>query len=87
MGLEPSRYQDPRTWKMTPAMLRARRPFFARNMAALVLLLGTTSAIYTYTYGFLHRDNDFVDVPIPPVDEGELEQLKQEYAAHLESKK
>ncbi|CCD23514.1 Coa3p NDAI_0B04800 [Naumovozyma dairenensis CBS 421] len=79
MVLEPSRYQDPRTWKMTPAMLRARKPFFKGNMIGLGILGALSVGIYFYTYSFLHKDNDFIDVPIPPIDEKELEQLKREF--------
>ncbi|CCE91767.1 Coa3p TDEL_0D01830 [Torulaspora delbrueckii] len=79
MVLDPSRYQDTRTWKMTPAMIRARQPFFRRNMIGLGLLLGVTGGVYFYTYNFLHRDNDFADVPVPPISEEELAQLKKEY--------
>lgn len=79
MVLDPSNYQDRRTWKMTPAMIRARKPFFRGNMIGLALLVGVTGGVYAYTYNFLHRDNDFADVPIPPIDEKELEQLKKEY--------
>lgn len=77
--LEPSPYQDPRTWKMTPAMIRARAPFFKKNMMGLLLLVGVTGTIYTYTYRMLNKDTSFADVPIPPIDEKELEQLKKEY--------
>ena len=77
--LEPSRYQDPRTYKMTPAMIRARKPFFVRNMIGLTFFVGLTGGIYYYTYNFLHKDNDFEDVPIPPIDEEELKQLQKEY--------
>ncbi|AET40665.1 Coa3p Ecym_6285 [Eremothecium cymbalariae DBVPG len=80
MVFEPSPYQDRRTWKMTPAMLRARRPYFKQNMLGLCLLLGLSGGIYTYTYKILHKDDDFADVPIPPVDEKELKELKREYA-------
>ncbi|SCV03755.1 LAMI_0H10704g1_1 [Lachancea mirantina] len=79
MVFEPSPYQDRRTWKMTPAMLRARRPFLKKNVAGLLVLLGVTGGIYAYTYRFLQKDNDFVDVPIPPIDEKELAQLRREY--------
>lgn len=79
MVFEPSRYQDRRTWKMTPAMIRARQPFFKKNLAGLLVLVGITGGIYAYTYRFLNRDNDFADVPIPPIDEKELEKLKKEY--------
>ncbi|CAG97867.1 Coa3p [Kluyveromyces lactis] len=77
--LEPSPYQDHKTWKMTPAMIRARQPFFKKNLMGLVILLGVTGTIYTYTYKMLNKDSDFADVPIPPIDEKELEQLKKEY--------
>ncbi|CAL9736281.1 cytochrome c oxidase assembly factor 3, mitochondrial [Monosporozyma servazzii] len=77
--LEPSRYQDQRTWKMTPAMIRARQPFFARNMIGLAFFVGLTGGIYYYTYSFLHKDNDFADVPIPPIEEEDLKQLQKEY--------
>lgn len=64
---------------MTPAMIRARQPFFRRNMIGLGILLGVTGGVYAYTYNFLHKDNDFADVPIPPISEEELAQLKKEY--------
>ncbi|AGO12198.1 AaceriAEL163Cp [[Ashbya] aceris (nom. inval.)] len=80
--LEPSRYQDPRTWKMTPAMLRARQPYVKGNLFGLVTLLGVAGGIYAYTYRALHKDDDFADVPIPPVSEEELRQLRQEYELH-----
>ncbi|CCH61678.1 hypothetical protein TBLA_0F01350 [Henningerozyma blattae CBS 6284] len=76
---EPSPYQDRKTWKMTPAMIRAREPFFRRNIIGVSVLLGVSASIYFYTYRFLHKDNDFADVPIPPIDPKELETLKQEY--------
>ncbi|SMN19270.1 similar to Saccharomyces cerevisiae YJL062W-A COA3 Mitochondrial inner membrane protein that participates in regulation of COX1 translation [Maudiozyma saulgeensis] len=82
MPLEKSPYQDPRTFKMTPAMIRARQPFFVRNMIGLAALLGVSGGVYLYTYKFLHKDNDFSDVPIPPIDEKELAQLKKEYEEH-----
>lgn len=86
MPLEKSPYQDPTTFKMTPAMIRARKPFFIKNMFGLGLLLGTTAGIYMYTYKFLHKDNDFKDVPIPPIDEKELATLKKEYEARKQLK-
>ncbi|CAI1511437.1 hypothetical protein SEUBUCD646_0J01450 [Saccharomyces eubayanus] len=81
MVLNPSKYQDTRTWKMTPAMIRARKPFFKGNLLGLTVLLGITGSVYYYTYSFLHKDNDFADVPIPPIDAKELEALKKEYEA------
>lgn len=79
MLFEPSRYQDHRTWKMTPAMIRARQPFFTKNLIGLVTLLGVTGGIYGYTYSFLHKDDDFGDIPIPPITKEELDLLKKEY--------
>ncbi|CAI4886636.1 CLL_collapsed_G0029350.mRNA.1.CDS.1 [Saccharomyces cerevisiae] len=54
MVLNPSKYQDTRTWKMTPAMIRARKPFFKGNMLGLTLLLGVTGSLVLY---------HFADVP------------------------
>ena len=67
---------------MTPAMIRARRPFFFKNFIGLGILLSITGGIYVYTHSFLNRDNDFSDVPIPPIDAKELEKLKKEYEQH-----
>ncbi|CCE64629.1 hypothetical protein TPHA_0I01230 [Tetrapisispora phaffii CBS 4417] len=78
--LAPSNYTDKRTWKMTPAMIRARKPFFVRNMVGLSALLGASLGIYFYTYRVLHKDNDFADVPIPPIDKKELEALQKEFS-------
>lgn len=72
---------------MTPAMIRARAPFFKKNLAGLALLVGVTGGIYVYTYRFLNKDNDFADVPIPPIDEKELAQLKKEYEQHKKDRK
>ena len=79
MPLEPSPYLDPKTWKMTPAMIRARQPFFRNNMIGLALLLGVTGGVYYYTFDFLHKDNDFADVPIPPIGDKELAALQKEF--------
>lgn len=79
MTFSQSPYHDPITGKMTPAMIRARRPFFKGNMIGLSLLVGVTGGIYYYTYNFLHKDNDFNDVPIPPLSEEQIKQLKEEY--------
>ena len=53
MVLNPSKYQDTRTWKMTPAMIRARKPFFKGNMLGLTLLLGVTGSVYSVSYTHL----------------------------------
>ncbi|SSD58619.1 probable Cytochrome c oxidase assembly protein 3, mitochondrial [Saccharomycodes ludwigii] len=83
MGIfKQSPYQDPRTFKMTPAMIRARQPYFVKNMIGLGVLVGVTAGIYAYTYRILHKDDDFSDIPIPPIDEKELEKLKKEYEDH-----
>jgi cytochrome c oxidase assembly factor 3 len=65
---------------MTPAMIRARRPFFWKNAATFVVLTTITCSVYAYTYSFLGKDN-FDDVPIPPISEEELIKLKKEYQA------
>lgn len=66
---------------MTPAMIRARRPYFWRNAAVFVALATITCSVYGYTYSFLGKDT-FADVPIPPISEEELAKLKKEYEAN-----
>jgi len=65
---------------MTPAMIRARQPYFWKNAATFVALSSITVGIYLYAYSFL-GDDDFADVPVPPVSEAELAKLKKEYEA------
>ncbi|CEP24396.1 hypothetical protein BN1211_5206 [Cyberlindnera jadinii] len=86
MALQQSKYHDPRTFKMTPAMIRARRPFFWKNAATFAVLSTITVSIYAYTYSFLGKD-DFSDVPIPPITEEELTKLKKEYMAEQAANK
>ncbi len=73
---------------MTPAMIRARQPFFWKNLATFGLLSSIAGGVYYYTVLKLSRD-DFADIPVPPIEENELKQLQQEYEAkkHAEGKK
>lgn len=64
---------------MTPAMLRARRPFFWKNVAVFGVLSSISLSVYIYTYSFLMQD-DFGDIPIPPVSDEDLAKLKKEYS-------
>ncbi|KAH3681502.1 hypothetical protein WICPIJ_007525 [Wickerhamomyces pijperi] len=80
-----SKYHDPRTFKMTPAMIRARKPFFWRNAATFAVLSTITVSVYFYTYSFLGQDT-FDDVPIPPISDAELAKLKQEYESSKQAK-
>ncbi|ONH67521.1 Cytochrome c oxidase assembly factor 3, mitochondrial [Cyberlindnera fabianii] len=73
------------TFKMTPAMIRARRPYFWKNAVAFVILSSITTSVYFYTYSFLGKDT-FDDIPIPPVSEEELAKLKAEYEAQKKLK-
>jgi len=63
---------------MSPALLRARKPYFVKNMIGLAVLLAVPVAIYSYTYNYLNQD-DFDDIPIPPLDEETIKQLQKEY--------
>lgn len=75
-----SPYQDQKTWKMTPSMIRARQQYFWPNAATFAVLGGVSIAIYLYTYKFLAKD-EFEDIEIPPVSEEDLKKLKAEYEA------
>ncbi|KAG5356420.1 Cytochrome c oxidase assembly factor 3 [Yarrowia sp. B02] len=72
------KYIDPKTFQMSPALIRARRPFFVRNMLALAGLTGFVAGIYGYTMYSLRTD-DFSDVPIPPLDPEEIKKLQSQY--------
>lgn len=71
-------YYDKNTYRMSPAMMRARRPYAVKNMVGLVLLSSVPISIYLYTYTFLSQD-DFDAIPIPPLDEETVKQLQKEY--------
>lgn len=64
---------------MTPALYRVRAPFFWRNMAGLLVFTGIPLGVYAYTWKQL-SDDDFSDIPIPPISDSELAKLKEEYA-------
>ena len=70
---------------MTPAMIRARRPYFWKNAATFAVLSTITVSVYLYTYSFLGKDT-FEDVPIPPITDEELKKLKQQYEAEKAAK-
>lgn len=63
---------------MTPALLRLRAPFFARNMIGLALATSIPLGVYLYTVDMLSKD-EFSDIPIPPIADDELAKLKKEY--------
>lgn len=65
-------------------MLRARQPYFVRNMIGLVVLLAIPAGIYAYTFNFLNQD-DFEDIPIPPLDDATIKQLQKEYEQEKKS--
>lgn len=73
-----SRYRDPKTFEMTPALYRVRKPFFWKNMAGLLLATSVPLGVYMYTINVLSQD-DFADIPIPPISDDELAKLKKEY--------
>jgi cytochrome c oxidase assembly factor 3 len=70
---------------MTPAMIRARRPYFWKNAATFAVLSTITVSVYFYTYSFLGKDT-FDDIPIPPIDDAELQKLRKEYEAEKAAK-
>lgn len=62
---------------MTPAALRARKPFFWKNIIMASGLFALTAGIYAYSLHALIQD-DFADVPVPPISEQELAKLRAE---------
>lgn len=59
-------------------MLRARRPYFWKNLAVFTVLSSISFSVYMYTYSFLMQD-DFGDIPIPPVSDEDLAKLQDDY--------
>lgn len=79
-------YYEAHTYRMSPAMLRARQPYFFRNMVGLAILSAIPIGIYLYTFNFLNQD-DFEDIPIPPLDEATIKELQKEYEQQKEAAK
>lgn len=73
-----TRYRDPITHQMTPALYRVRKPYFWKNMAGLVICSAIPLTVYIYTWKVLSKD-EFSDIPIPPIEDSELKQLQNEY--------
>jgi cytochrome c oxidase assembly factor 3 len=42
-------------------------------------LFALTGGIYLYTLKSIQRDDDFSDVPVPPISDENLDKLKREY--------
>ncbi|CAG8599998.1 17598_t:CDS:2 [Racocetra fulgida] len=65
-------YHQAKGYSQSPALQRARRPFFVRNVMTGLLLLGFTGAVYTYSIMAVKQD-DLGDVPMPqfPADNEE----------------
>lgn len=60
---------------MTPAALRARKPFFWKNIMLASTLFAVTAGIYAYSLNALIQD-DFADIPVPPISDQELAKLR-----------
>lgn len=74
-SLRVSRYQNP-NYTMTTAALRARQPYFWKNVAAASVLFVFVGSIYAYSLKTLVQD-DFADIPVPPISEEKLRELRK----------
>ncbi|KAK9457612.1 hypothetical protein V1511DRAFT_494123 [Dipodascopsis uninucleata] len=79
-----SQYMDS-SYRMTPAMLRTRQKYFRRNFLTGLFLAGFVTSVYTYAATAGGAD-DFSDVPIPPIAEDQIENLKKDYGKSDQSK-
>lgn len=70
---------------MTPAALRARKPYFWKNAIAATGLFGLVTGIYLYSLNALVQD-DFADIPVPPISEAKLEELRHKRDEELHKK-
>lgn len=64
---------------MTPALYRVRAPFFWKNMVGLAVCSAIPLGVYIYTWNVLSQD-EFADIPIPPISDSDLSKLQKEYA-------
>ncbi|VVT55767.1 uncharacterized protein SAPINGB_P004728 [Magnusiomyces paraingens] len=74
--LRTSKYQNPVNYTMTPAALRARKPYFWKNTIASIVLFGVVGGIYFYSLNALVQD-DFGDIPVPPISDDKLAELRR----------
>ncbi|ODV82066.1 cytochrome oxidase assembly protein 3, mitochondrial [Suhomyces tanzawaensis NRRL Y-17324] len=72
------RYRDPVTHQMTPALYRVRKPYFWKNMLGLAVFSAIPLTVYYFTFKTLSED-EFSDIPIPPIADDELAKLKKQY--------
>lgn len=70
---------------MTAAAIRARRPFFVRNMFLGAGFATFAGFCYWWTYRALTPD-DFGDIGIPDIPEAELEELRKKHGARLDQR-
>ncbi|RKP29089.1 cytochrome oxidase assembly protein 3, mitochondrial, partial [Metschnikowia bicuspidata] len=73
-----ARYRDPITGRITSALYRAREPFFWKNMLGFAVFGSIPLGVYIFTWKFLSKD-DLSDIPIPPISDAELAELRKEY--------
>lgn len=70
-----NKYRNP-NGTFTAAAIRARQPFAARNAVVGIGLLSFCGFCYLWAYQSFTPD-DFGDVPIPPLDEEQINKLKE----------
>ncbi|KAK9367407.1 hypothetical protein V1509DRAFT_626543 [Lipomyces kononenkoae] len=71
-----NKYQDASS-RMSPALLRARSRYTTRNIVTGIVIAGIVGSIYAYAATATGSD-DFSDVPMPPVPEMAVEQLRRD---------
>ncbi|KAK9459551.1 uncharacterized protein V1516DRAFT_680215 [Lipomyces oligophaga] len=70
------KYQDSSA-RMSPSLMRARQQYSVRNAITGIVLGAFVFGVYTYSVRAVKID-DFSDVPVPPVTEEVLAELKRE---------
>ncbi|VEU20073.1 DEKNAAC100452 [Brettanomyces naardenensis] len=73
-----SSYYENGSYRMSPAMIRARRPYFWRNFGTFLIIASVPLGVYLYTFSFLHTD-DLEDIPVPPLSDEQVQELQKEY--------
>ncbi|KAL6928286.1 hypothetical protein ACO0SA_003021 [Hanseniaspora valbyensis] len=65
--------------RMSNALLRAREPYWKKNVLFGAVLFSFFGGCLAYTFNLLLTSDEFQDIPIPPIEENELKRLRAEY--------
>ncbi|XBW37636.1 hypothetical protein QEN19_003218 [Hanseniaspora menglaensis] len=65
--------------RMSNALLRAREPYWKKNVLFGGILFAFFGGSLLYTFKTILSSDEFQDIPIPPIEEEDLKRLRAEY--------